>query len=234
MKTCTKCKIEKPFIEFNKDNWRIDGYNRRCRTCLCKIQNAYYYKNIDKFKVRNKAVWAKIKLNRPIPIKLSDEEIKEIKRKKQVESTRKYKLKLKENPKIFDPIAHREQRDKTNTRIKKRRKNDPMFRFKCSLRARIWVVFKRNSYTKEATQKLIGVSYELAKRHIERQFKKGMNWSNHGKNGWHIDHKIPLDIAKNVDELAKLCHYTNLQPLWGKDNWKKNNKIIETQTVLPI
>jgi hypothetical protein len=27
-------------------------------------------------------------------------------------------------------------------------------------------------------------------------------------------------------ETCELCHYKNLQPLWGEDNLKKSNKII--------
>jgi hypothetical protein len=44
--------------------------------------------------------------------------------------------------------------------------------------------------------------------------------------GWHIDHKIPLCSANNETELLKLFYYTNLQPLWVKDNLKKNGKIL--------
>ena len=53
-----------------------------------------------------------------------------------------------------------------------------------------------------------------------------MSWENYGKDGWHIDHKIPLSSAKTDREIYELCHYTNLQPLWAKDNLKKSNKII--------
>ena len=56
-----------------------------------------------------------------------------------------------------------------------------------------------------------------------------MTWNNYGK--WHIDHIIPLDIAKSEKELLPLLHYTNLQPLWVLDNIKKGNQI-EKETLL--
>ena len=53
-----------------------------------------------------------------------------------------------------------------------------------------------------------------------------MCWDNYGKFGWHIDHIIPLSSASSEEEIFKLCHYTNLQPLWAFDNLSKGNKII--------
>jgi len=51
-----------------------------------------------------------------------------------------------------------------------------------------------------------------------------MNWENYGK--WHIDHIIPLASAKNKEEMENLFHYSNLQPLWASDNFKKSDKIL--------
>jgi hypothetical protein len=52
-----------------------------------------------------------------------------------------------------------------------------------------------------------------------------MNWDNWSQSGWHIDHIIPLASAKSEDELYKLSHYTNLQPLWWFENIAKSDKI---------
>ena len=83
---------------------------------------------------------------------------------------------------------------------------------------------KRNIYNKPTnTNKILGADYETIKYYMENKFNDGMNWGNHGK--WHIDHITPLASAKK-NELIKLCHYTNLQPLWAKDNMIKSEKII--------
>ena len=58
-----------------------------------------------------------------------------------------------------------------------------------------------------------------------------MNWENKGKyngnfnSGWDLDHIIPISSAKNKEEIYKLNHYTNYQPLCSKVNRfiKKDN-----------
>jgi hypothetical protein len=55
--------------------------------------------------------------------------------------------------------------------------------------------------------------------HIESKLKNGMSLDNHGK--WHLDHIIPLATAKTVEEIIKLNHYTNFQPLWAEENLSK-------------
>ena len=60
---------------------------------------------------------------------------------------------------------------------------------------------------------------------MESQFKDGMLWDNMGE--WEIDHIIPLSTAQTEDELKKLSHYTNLQPLWAGPNRTKSNKVLK-------
>jgi hypothetical protein len=123
-----------------------------------------------------------------------------------------------------------------NSRDKERKSNDPLYKLTCVLKSRTSKAFKRMGYKKKTkTQQMLGVSYEVVKAHIERQFKNGMTWNNNTKEGWHVDHIIPLASAKNEEELRKLCHYTNLQPLWAFDNISKGANIIDgTQVKLRI
>ena len=51
-----------------------------------------------------------------------------------------------------------------------------------------------------------------------------MTWKNHSVKGWHIDHIIPMDSAKSPKDIEKIMHYTNLQPMWSKENISKSNK----------
>lgn len=64
------------------------------------------------------------------------------------------------------------------------------------------------------------------RNYLENKFIDGMTWDNKGFYGWHIDHIIPLSSAKTEEEIYKLCHYSNLQPLWAEDNMKKGDKIL--------
>lgn len=74
------------------------------------------------------------------------------------------------------------------------------------------------------TEKILGYTRNDLKAHIERQFQPGMSWSNHGD--WHIDHIVPIIKLLNSGEKdpAVINCLSNLQPIWAKDNLKKNNR----------
>ena len=75
-------------------------------------------------------------------------------------------------------------------------------------------------------EELIGCKFSELKQHLENKFKPGMTWENHGLYGWHIDHIKPCSKFDFTDdnEQKKCFHYTNLQPLWAKENLIKRDK----------
>lgn len=139
------------------------------------------------------------------------------------------------NERIFDldyiesKIYYLDNIDRYRKLVRERRRNrrneDPQFKLICNMRSRLNIAFKNRNWKKESsTADLIGCSLEEAMTYIQSKFKSGMTWENYGK--WHIDHVIPLCSATTPEEVARLCHFSNLQPLWASDNRKKRSKII--------
>jgi hypothetical protein len=93
------------------------------------------------------------------------------------------------------------------------------------LRCRFKSAFKLNVKTGSAIKDL-GCSIDQLRKHLESLFEPGMSWDNHNLLGWHIDHKHPLSSfdLTDIQQVREACHYTNLQPLWAKDNLVKGSK----------
>lgn len=109
-------------------------------------------------------------------------------------------------------------------------------RLRVRLRVRLCMAMTRyrqsdgKSHSVSAVRDL-GCSIEHFVHHIEGRFTDGMTWDNYGE--WHIDHIVPL-AAFDLDdaEQVKLAvHYTNLQPLWAKDNLSKGDRLPESITI---
>ncbi len=113
--------------------------------------------------------------------------------------------------------------EKTKKYKMKSRKNLEV-RLRDNLRNRLNQAIKKNQKAGSAVKDL-GCSVEELKKHLEVQFQDGMTWNNWSRTGWHIDHIKSLasfDLTKE-EEFKKACHYSNLQPLWAKDNWNKRH-----------
>jgi hypothetical protein len=108
---------------------------------------------------------------------------------------------------------------------KLRLQTDPVYKLTTMCRNRIRGYFNSKGIKKsKATMEMLGCTPEELRDHLQSQFTEGMTLENHGD--WHIDHIIPLASANTEEEIVKLCHYTNLQPLWAEDNLSKSDKII--------
>lgn len=76
------------------------------------------------------------------------------------------------------------------------------------------------------SRQYVGCAPGFLHNHIEEQFKLGMTWENYGT-AWHVDHIVPLSwfpFDKDPSLLVVASHWTNLQPLWGRENMVKGNR----------
>lgn len=203
-KFCTKCETEKPFTEFNKNKRQNDGFQSYCKIChkdyvqQNKQQLQTYYQN-----------WLE---NNRETRNLSNQKYRQNNRQQFRDYYKTYRSK---------PSFKENRRNYENSK----RKISNLYRVKTNLRKRIGSFLKGKKKSK-STEILLGCSYQDFIIYLEQKFTDGMSWENYGLYGWHIDHIIPLSSATDELSLEKLCHYTNLQPLWAKDNLSKGDKII--------
>lgn len=219
-KICRICNIEKNLTEFHfrEDNQK---YRTECKSCNYRKQKERNSKKINEIREYKREYFQKNK-----------KEILEKKRnfrqsnlEKYKEETRKYYEKTKEIQKDRKRIWIETNREKYNSYWIHRKKTDVLFGLITNMRARVCGYLKaRNINKSNNTFNIVGCSPTELKEHLEKQFVDGMSWGN--RKEWHIDHIIPLSSAKTEEELLKLFHYTNLQPLWATDNIKKGNKLL--------
>lgn len=161
---------------------------------------------------------------------------KKIYRQNNAEKIRKYKRSYYESHKKMQAIKQQKYRQTHQSLInlyqKLRRVTNINFKISHYMRVRINQALRNNTKVM-TTMKLVGCTIERLKQHLESQFDKGMSWRNYGRGygnrkmrEWHVDHIRPcasFDLSKEKEQ-KKCFHYTNLQPLWAKENREKYNK----------
>lgn len=248
-KLCPRCKVEKLRTDFYKSKSTKDGLAVCCIECakidyklnrekrreteknyyqnnkerIKQVRKEYREKNIEKIRERERK-------KSKITSKIYYQKNKEIINEKYKESSRVYSKEYRKKNK-------EKIREKTRYSKKYKRKTNHLFRLKENIRGLILSSIKKNKYTKKSkTYQILGCSYEEFKLYLESKFQPWMNWYNYGnpKDGiielnksWDIDHIIPVSSAKTEEEVIKLNHYSNLQPLCSYNNrYIKRNKII--------
>jgi hypothetical protein len=157
----------------------------------------------------------------------TDEERLEARRETVRAYYQRNKEKCAERKKIYNQKNKVELQKKRNEYRKKRKKTDELYKLTNSIRRNINNAFKRNGYNKTSkTFELLSCSFEEFKTYLESSWESWMNWDNYGlyngepNYGWDIDHIIPSSSAMTEEELIKLNHFTNLQPLCSYINRK--------------
>jgi hypothetical protein len=206
MKKCTKCGVNKYLEQFLKKSQSKDGYAWSCKSCAVEY-NRIRDKDPNVKKIRQD--YNKIK-NQSLEKKLQNKKWRD---ENGMEYNKKYWL------------------DNKTTLLQNhynRRETDDIFKLKGDIRCLINKSFKRNSegnYVKSnKTEFLLGCTLEEFIQYLESQFLEGMTLENHGE--WEMDHKIPLASVSTQEEIIKLNHYTNFQPLWRFDNRSKGAKML--------
>ena len=134
------------------------------------------------------------------------------------------------NKRLYDSRDD-EAKDRTRTstrRYQRRLRAENLhYKIRMTLTSRIKVAVKAATTDKcYKTMDLLGCTIDHVRQHLEAQFTDGMTWDNHGE--WHIDHIKPcasFDLT-DADQQRECFNYTNLQPLWAKDNLAKGAKIL--------
>lgn len=86
------------------------------------------------------------------------------------------------------------------------------------------VMARRGMFESVPFLELLGCSPEELGRYLEGKFKFGMKWENAFM--WHIDHIRPCasyDLFR-IEQQKACFHYSNLQPLWKRENLHKSAK----------
>jgi hypothetical protein len=217
-KICCNCNKSLDFSCFAKASKRLDGLQTMCKSCQkeyresnkCRLKQ-YFENRKDQDKESAKRRY------------LANKEERLTKNKewriKNIEKDREIKRKYRE--------SNKEKIIEDKKRYEKRRTRDDLdYKIKKRIRYHVWRALRYSDCVGVfAKKELLGCTIDELKQHLESKFQPGMTWNNYGE--WHIDHKIPISaIDKHNIELSVVCHYTNLEPLWARDNISKSDKML--------
>lgn len=202
MKYCNLCKLEKHLSDFHKRSSRASGLASNCKACVSAREKRRYEENrqtiLDNVRAYNDRNREKINARQ-----------------------RKY---TKENKAAIKAYVSK-NRDRINKAWREKQKNNPAFAMAVRFRRRLNYALSNIGVRKvKSSVDFLGCSFEEFKIHLESKFTEGMSWDN--RHLWEIDHILPMRLAKTEADVIRLSHYTNLQPLWRKDNRKKSGKVI--------
>lgn len=195
-KKCCSCGVVKPQVGFSKNRSGLGGLSDMCRQCTSAYRSSPRQKRLAR----------------------------EGNRRRYAENPAKFK-------KWFNAWRD-ENRDEWLSALRRRhaerRASDSLYAAKCAARTCVRNAFNRHGFPKSSkTEDILGCSWDHLLAHLASLCYGGMTaediLANDGR--VHIDHIIPLATAKTEEDVIRLSHYTNLQPLWAADNLEKSDRL---------
>lgn len=209
----------KKYYESNKEKTLkyIKQYAVEHKEEIKKYKHKYYLKNKEKLNDLNKKYYENNKQDILEQKKQYYEEYKEQIIEKSHKHYRKNKKKILDKHYQYNKNLYH---------------NDINYKLGYMLRRRISSALKKGQKSGSAIRDL-GCSISCLRFWIELQFYDNpetgekMSWETNKRYGWHLDHIIPLSFFDLTDreQFLKAAHFTNLQPLWAKENLIKGNRV---------
>ena len=239
------------YYEANREKLKASSkaYREAKREKIKACRKAYYEANREETIVYKKAYCEanreKIKATRKVHYEANREKLGAINKAYCEANREKIKARKKahyeanrEEISAKGKVYRQSNREKINSYhnkyIKDRCHRDPIFKLAHTYRNTISRGFKSVCLKKDIKSiDCLGCSWEEFQDHIQSQFYdraetgEKMTLENHGYYGWHLDHIIPISSAKTKEDVIRLSHYTNFQPLWAEDNYEKGDDFLD-------
>lgn len=242
-KTCTCCRQEKGITEYHFKNKEKGTFRSICKSCHSEKRKKYYQENkevcakktkeyrknnIEICRERSRSYYKNNKEHHNKITKAWYEKNKEYALNQYAEYREKNRQRIRD--------YHKEHYAKNKPEINKRHmqynkekyRTDPLYKLKSDLSRRIRKALKNSKELKsKKTLEYLGCDLDFLKGYIESQFREGMSWEVFFKGEIHIDHILPCASFDLTDpqQRRECFHYSNLQPLWAKENHEKRDKL---------
>jgi hypothetical protein len=246
-KRCSKCKEVKPLNEFHKRLDAPDGHRARCKACENARIQKRYEENKEKIREARRKWWEEHREERNEYAKKWRLTNKEWVREREKKWRENNKDKIRKNSRRYY-LAHidemlekhreyQERRQKNNTeevreyrrKMSRKIRSTPKGKINNTMSRSIAEALKSGSKAGRRWETLVDFTAEQLRKHLEKRFKDGMTWESYGKDGWHIDHIIPISVfnfesPEDID-FKRCWALKNLQPMWAEENMAKGNKL---------
>lgn len=218
---CRICRVQKPLLEYPRDNKAPEGRSKRCKACAAANTRRWQAANGEKARATKRQKYA---------------QTRDVQREKDRARYQKRSVRQRENAKrwyaenrekVLARMASPEGREYSRNKMREKLKDDG-FRLHSNVSRAIRASVKDKG--RRGWEEVVGYDLPTLMAHLERQFLPGMTWANHGmgKGRWHIDHITPKSLfhfsSASDPDFTACWALPNLRPMWSEQNISKHAK----------